>query len=115
MLCDLAGGTVATPGSLLALLDEALVERGVLKSRTRVEVGARTRWSLGATRRAIEPGGRVCRHPSCEEPVGRCQVDHIVPASEGGETTQENGCLACPWHNRLRVRSPSRPPEPSSP
>ena len=34
-------------------------------------------------------------------------IDHIVPYSEGGPTTQDNGSLLCAFHNRLRnIRPP---------
>lgn len=108
-ICELANGTVVTPGSLLPYLDKALIERAVWKGPTRVEVGAKTRLFTGATRRAIELRDRVCQHPYCEIPLERCQVDHIIPASEHGPTTQENGRLLCGFHNRLRVRRPDLP------
>ena len=111
-ICELANGTVVSPGSVLAYLDEALVERAVWHGRTRIEVGARTRLFTGATRRAVELRDRVCQHPTCEVPFERCEVDHVVPYEHGGETTQENGRVLCGWHNRLRNRSPDPPGEP---
>lgn len=101
-ICELSDGTVVSPGSVLPLLDEALVERAVWKSPMRIEVSAKARFFTGATRRAIELRDRVCQHPYCEAPAERCEVDHIVPASRGGPTTQENGRLACSFHNRIR-------------
>ena len=111
-VCELSNGMVVTPGSLLAYLDEALVERAVWRGPTRVEVGARTRLFQGATRRAVELRDRQCQHPYCEVPLERCQVDHIVPARDGGPTTQENGRLLCPRHNRLRNSVPDLPDPP---
>jgi hypothetical protein len=108
-LCELASGAVVTPGSLLPWLDQALVERAVFEPGGRVEVSATTRLFTGATRRAIELRDRHCMHDFCDEPIDRCQVDHIVPASEGGPTTQENGRLLCGYHNRLRNQRP--PPD----
>lgn len=101
-ICELANGTVVTPGSLLNYLDGALVERAVFSSPTRVEVSAKTRLFSGATRRAIELRDRECQHPCCDVRASRCEVDHVVPASRGGPTTQENGRLLCGFHNRLR-------------
>ncbi|MGL1102697.1 HNH endonuclease, partial [Vibrio parahaemolyticus] len=40
----------------------------------------------------------------------RCQGDHIIPYTQGGITSQENGRLACGYHNRRNYttqRSPS--------
>ena len=59
----------------------------------------------GALRRAIEVRDRHCQHPSgCDEPADRCDVDHIVPASRGGPTSQGNGRLECKVHNRNPVK-----------
>ena len=114
-ICELADGTVLTPGSVLAYLDAALVERAVYKGPTRVEVGARTRLFSGATRRAVELRDRQCQHPCCERPFEACEVDHVVPFSEGGETTQANGRVLCGRHNRLRVTRPDLPDPPWPP
>jgi hypothetical protein len=108
-ICELANGTVVSPGSLLPWLEEADIERAVFTPGRRVEVSATTRFFTGATRRAIELRDRRCTHLYCDEPLGRCECDHIEPASEGGPTTQENGRLLCGFHNRLRN---GRPPPP---
>lgn len=73
------------------------------------------RFFLGATRRAVELRDRECQHPYCEASVERCQVDHVVPFSEGGETTQANGRLLCGPHNRLRLSRPDLPDPPRPP
>jgi hypothetical protein len=103
-ICELASGTVVSPGSLLPYLDEAVIERAVFTPAGRVELGGRRRLFDGATRRAIELRDRGCVHPSCRIGLERCQVDHVIPYSAGGETLQENGRLACPAHNRFYYR-----------
>lgn len=114
-VCELANGTVLTPGSLVPYLDQSILERAVFKGPSRIEVGTRTRLFLGATRRAVELRDRECQHPYCEVSVERCQVDHVVPFSEGGETTQANGRLLCGPHNRLRLSRPDLPDPPRPP
>jgi len=108
-MCELANGLVVTPGSLLPWLDQAYIERAVFEPDGRVEVSESARFFTGATRRALEVRDRRCTHPYCNEPVERCQGDHIKLASEGGPTTQENGRLLCAFHNRLRNQRP--PPD----
>jgi hypothetical protein len=105
-ICELANGTVVSPGSLVPWLDEALVERAVFTPCGRVEVGATARFFTGATRRALELRDRECAHPTCDIPAHRCEADHVVPYSEGGATTQANGRMACGFHNRLRNQRP---------
>ena len=62
---------------------------------------SKRRTFTGALRRAIEVRDRHCQHPAgCDVPADRCDVDHIVPAARGGPTSQANGRLQCPTHNR---------------
>ena len=109
-VCELAQGTVVTPGTLLAWLDQAYIERAVFKPGPRVEVSATARLFTGATRRGIELRDRCCTHEYCDRPADECQADHIVPFARGGPTTQDNGQLLCGFHNRLREKR--SPPDP---
>jgi len=107
MICELADGTVVTPGSLAPWLDSAWVERAVFDGPSRVtDVGVARRLFSGATRRAIELRDRQCFHPYCDVPAAACDIDHVQPWSDGGLTTQANGRPACSFHNRARQRSP---------
>ena len=98
-ICELANGTVLTPGALLPLLDEAYIERAVFSPGNRVEVSETARLFTGATKRAIELRDRTCTHPYCDG-SGPSQVDHIIPYAEGGPTNQENG-----RHSRVTATS----------
>jgi Domain of unknown function (DUF222)/HNH endonuclease len=105
-ICELAQGMAVAPGALVPWLEEAEIERAVFSPGRRIEIGAAARLFTGATRRAITLRDRECCHPYCDRPGHACQVDHIVPYSMGGPTTQENGRLLCPYHNRLRNARP---------
>jgi Domain of unknown function (DUF222)/HNH endonuclease len=110
-ICELANGTVVTPGGVVPLLDKAWAERVVFDSPSRViDVGERRRLFEGATRRAVEVIGRECFHEYCDIPAEDCQIDHIQPWAAGGPTTQANGRPACGFHNRQRHRR--GPPSP---
>ncbi|MGH9283903.1 MAG: DUF222 domain-containing protein, partial [Acidimicrobiales bacterium] len=101
-ICELASGAVVTPGSLLPWLEQAWVERVVFDSPSRViDVGVSRRLFAGPTRRAVEVRDGECFHPTCEQRAG-CQVDHVQPYAAGGPTRQDNGRLACGFHNRGR-------------
>jgi hypothetical protein len=110
-ISELSNGTVITPDSLLNWLDQAYFERVVFAPGKRIEVSTTARFFTGATRRAIELRDRECAHPCCDIAAERCQIDHIIPYSEGGPTSQENGEACCGFHNRLRYERP--PPHPS--
>ena len=104
-ICELADGTVLTPGSLVPWLTEAYLERVVYAGASRViDLGVPTRLFTDAQRRLIELRDRTCFHESCDLPAERCQMDHVIPAAVGGPTTVENGRPACGPHNRGRHR-----------
>ena len=106
-ICELADGTVVSPGSLLRYLDAAYIERVVFDGPDRVKgVGPRRRLFDGATRRAVELRDRSCYHPYCDEPAEDCEIDHVKPWAEGGPTTEDNGRPACRYHHRHRERGP---------
>jgi hypothetical protein len=71
-----------------------------------VEISAKSRLFTGATRRGVEVRDRTCANDYCEVPADRCQVDHIMPFSQGGPTTQDNGALRCGFHNRQKGTGP---------
>ena len=104
-ICELANGTVLSPGSLLRLLERAWVERVVFDGPDRIKnIGVRRRLFTGATRRAVEVRDRECFHEFCERRADECEIDHVQPYSAGGPTVEDNGRLACGYHNRLRHR-----------
>jgi hypothetical protein len=106
-ICELANGTVITPGSLVPYLDAAWIERVVFGSASRVvDVGAKRRLFTGATRRAVQLRDRECFHEFCDLPADECEIDHIEPSAAGGPTVQDNGRPACDFHNRQRHRRP---------
>jgi len=113
-VCQLADGSVVTPGTVAGLLGEAWIERVVFDGPSRVVDLGQARRFVGAARRALEIRDRHCTHPGCDEPAQRCQGDHIQPWSTGGPTTPDNGQLRCGYHNRWRWHhpEPSEPPDP---
>ncbi|CAN5671128.1 hypothetical protein BH18ACT3_BH18ACT3_05430 [soil metagenome] len=100
-ICQLDDNTVIAPGQLLGGLSAADVERVVFDNPDRViGVSARRRFT-GALRRAVQVRDRHCQHPSgCDIPAPACDIDHIIPRSRHGPTSQTNGRLLCPTHNR---------------
>jgi hypothetical protein len=105
-ICRIEGGPVVSPGSVREHLDGARFERIVFAPGKRIECSVTSRFFTGATRRAIEVRDQACTHAYCDLPAEHCQIDHIVPWTKGGETTQENGRVLCGFHNRLRNHGP---------
>jgi Domain of unknown function (DUF222) len=100
-LCELANGKVITPGTLVPWLGAAELETILFDGPTTVISVSNKRRFTGALRRAIQVRDRHCQHPSgCDEPVDRCDVDHTIPVSQNGPTSQFAGRLQCWPHNR---------------
>jgi hypothetical protein len=105
-ICQLADGTIVTPGQVLPLLSDCDIERVVFGADSRaIDVGERRRFFTGATRRAVEVRDLECTHDTCDTPYEHCEIDHIRPWSQNGPTNQANGRVHCPHHNRSRPRS----------
>ena len=107
-MCELADGTLLSALTGADLLDEAVVERIVFDSPSRVVDLGRARRFVGAARRAVEVRDRHCIDPGCDVPAERCEVDHVWRHADGGPTHPDNGRLRCGPHNRARERAPTR-------
>ncbi|MFN3215848.1 MAG: HNH endonuclease signature motif containing protein [Acidimicrobiales bacterium] len=44
----------------------------------------------------------ICYRPGCWIPVTDCEIDHLIPWGDHGETNQDNAGPGCGCHNRLR-------------
>ena len=101
-LCELGNGQVIAPGLVLPWLGDADLETILFDGPSTVISVSKKRTFTGALRRAIQVRDRRCQHPAgCDEPADGCDVDHIVPARDGGVTSQFNAKIECPPHNRI--------------
>ncbi|MFP3899444.1 MAG: DUF222 domain-containing protein [Acidimicrobiia bacterium] len=116
-VCELADGTLVSPGTVASLLDEAVIERVVLDGPSRVLDLGRARSFTGAARRAVEITQPRCDGPGCHIPAHRCHIDHLWRHADGGPTRPDNGRTLCGPHNRDRERPQprSRSPHPPPP
>jgi hypothetical protein len=105
-MCELADGTLLSPGTVASLLDEAAIERIVFDGPSRVIDVGRARSFTGAARRAVEVAQRHCQGPGCHVPADRCEIDHVWRHADGGPTHPDNGRTLCGPHNRARERPP---------
>ena len=100
-LCETSSGQVLRPADLLPLLSDAVFETFLFDGPSIVLSKTKTRTFRGALRRAIQVRDRHCQDDSaCDATIDECDVDHILPWAQGGETDQDNGRLGCRTHNR---------------
>jgi HNH endonuclease len=109
-LCELSTGVVIAPNLIVPYLSGAQVQGVVFADSRDIKSMSPQRTFTGWLRRAIQIRDRHCQHPAgCDEPIAQCDVDHILPDAQGGQTTYENGRLQCTTHNRdpkLHDRAP---------
>lgn len=112
-ILEATNGIPLRAGQLVPWLDALAIEQVLFDGPHTVVSVSRQRTFEGVVRKAVQVRDRGCQHPTCDEPIDRCQVDHIIPASAGGPTGQDNGRLLCGYHNRLRHQR--RPPRRGGP
>ncbi len=53
----------------------------------------------------IKARDQVCTFPPCQQPAGRCQLDHAIAYDKGGETNADNLGLLCTRHHLLKTHT----------
>jgi hypothetical protein len=115
-LLQLASGVVVSEQQVRPYLDTATFETFLFDGPQRVVAVSQRRTFTGALRRAVQVRDRRCQHDSvCDVPAIDADVDHRMPASRGGPTSQFNGGVECVPHNRLSLGGTKPPPLPEQP
>ena len=89
------GGPVA-PESLRMLCCDAAVVPIVMNGQGQpLDVGRTTRTIPDGLRRAVAARDRGCAHPGCGRPPSWCEVHHLTPWEQGGDTKLSNLAMLC--------------------
>jgi len=105
----LPDGTPLSAGDLRRVCCDANLIPVVLGTHSEpLDVGRANRFVTGPLRKAITVRDRHCQFPSCDTPAHRCDVHHILPWQEGGETNLDNLVLVCPHHHGIVEPDPYR-------
>jgi len=101
--CHTANGVWVNPAEAVAEAIAGHVRRVVINSRGVItDVGRLQRLFNGSPRLAAMLQGVRCYWHGCWAPATKCDIDHLTPHRQGGETTCENGRSACRYHNLLK-------------
>lgn len=77
------------------------VQQVVFDSLDRViELGSPQRSFTAQQRKAVTLRDGGCLIPGCQIPAGWCEIHHVQPAADAGETHTDNGVLLCWFHHR---------------
>ena len=104
--CRLDDGTIVAPSQALSLGLAGHIRGLILDpDGAPLHFGQAQRGFAGDLRTAIQLTHPYCGHgPGCDVPSWRCQVDHLIPFTDGGPTAAENGDPKCGPHNRWKER-----------
>jgi uncharacterized protein DUF222/HNH endonuclease len=94
------GGTVSPQSLRMLCCDAAAVPIVLNGAGQPLDVGRITRTIPDGLRRAVAARDRGCAHPGCGRPASWCEVHHIVPWEDGGETKLGNLTMLCRVHHR---------------
>ena len=95
-------GGVASPEALRMLCCDAAVVPIVMNGAGQpLDVGRATRTIPDGLRRAVAARDQGCARPGCGRPPSWCEVHHVVPWEEGGETKLDGCVMLCRQHHRL--------------
>ncbi|MBW0105294.1 HNH endonuclease signature motif containing protein [Pseudonocardia sp. KRD291] len=99
-MLDFGGQT--SPETLRMLACDAAVLPIVLNGEGQpLDVGRVTRSIPDGLRRAVIARDRGCAHPGCDRPPSWCEVHHIIPWEDLGDTKIDNLVMLCRQHHRL--------------
>ncbi|HET7722534.1 MAG TPA: DUF222 domain-containing protein [Acidimicrobiales bacterium] len=101
-ILELTNGIELRPAQLVDYVDPALFEKVLFETPVKVIGVSRQRTYRDLLRKAILVRDRGCQHPGCDAPIDDCEIDHKIPASQGGPTSDTNGRAWCGPHNRAR-------------
>lgn len=103
--CETEHGLRITPSTALRASLAGTIRRITLGlSDLDFSVSRSARLFRGPLRLGLLARDRHCQHPGCDTPGHRCEADHIVPHSHGGETVPTNGQLLCRPCHRHKTR-----------
>ena len=72
---------------------------------TVIDVGTRTYRPSADIARRVRARDTTCVFPGCTRPSQHCDLDHVIPFAQGGETTVENLAPECRHHHRLKTHT----------
>ena len=101
--CETTSGIPVDPKIAIQIALHGHIRRVIVNSQGSViDWGRQQRLFKGPARDAVMALVPRCTHPGCRVRAGRCQADHLIEWSNGGQTRPDNGAPRCPRHNRLK-------------
>jgi Domain of unknown function (DUF222) len=87
------------------LAEDAILRRVVMAGDAVINLGNRVRFATDDQYQALMMRDGGCRWPGCDIPAAWCEVDHLIPVTEGGPSDLDNEVLWCSHHHHVKHRS----------
>ncbi|MFT7598755.1 MAG: hypothetical protein ACI8TP_001679 [Acidimicrobiales bacterium] len=101
--CETRHGRPITPSMALLLSLSGQIRRVVLNAPS-LDLSSKQRLFTGNLRQGILMKHRWCNQDGCETLAYRCEVDHTIPVSRDGPTSESNGRPLCRPCHRHKTR-----------
>ncbi len=102
-MCELEDCTPIAPSQAFSLGLAGTVRRMIFGPDGHVlDFGEDKDYFTGPLREAIIIRDRFCKDEGCGVPGRDCHIDHIIPKSRGGPTSERNGQCKCGTSNRIK-------------
>ncbi len=100
--CDLEGVGPITQATLDQISCGATLSRLIMAGDSVIlDMGRKTRLATPNQQRAIRIRDTGCIFPSCDRPAPWCDIHHVKPYAQGGETSIDNMVCLCRRHHTL--------------
>jgi hypothetical protein len=87
------------------LAENAVLRRVVMAGNAILDLGMKVRFATDDQFQALMMRDGGCRFPGCTIPAEWCEIDHLVPFTQGGPTDLANLVLWCSYHHHVKHRS----------
>ncbi|HEY9242527.1 MAG TPA: HNH endonuclease signature motif containing protein, partial [Streptosporangiaceae bacterium] len=98
-----AANVLSGPGGLASFLRTRLTGGQVPSVSLPLDTGTPATMIIPCLRRLVMARDRHCAFPGCHAPPAACQVHHLKPKANGGETRLANLVLLCAFHHLIAV------------
>lgn len=101
--CETLDGRPVDPATAVAAALVGHIRRVVVDAKgTAIDMSRKSRFFRDNAALAARITAIICYWPGCWIPVTDCEIDHLIPWGDHGETNQDNAGPGCGCHNRLR-------------
>ena len=86
------------------IAEDANLQRLMATGTHILELGRSVRYATDEQYKALAARDQGCRWPGCHIPAAWCEIDHLIPDTNGGATNLDNLAMWCTHHHHEKHR-----------